>query len=348
MAAVHYKIVSEKAEPVWSSLNEANEAYEEGDIQKAVLRYLMAAEQGSENAQANVAWLLDHTKPRWSPIAWFSSMQQNAKGMLSDASTALLYWTRSAKQSNIDSLVKMGDYYLNGLGTAISPEHAAACYQAAAETLQSAQAMWNLGWMHENGIGIEQDFHLAKRFYDQALETNKEAYLPVKLSLWKLRWRSWWNGITHGGVKGIEDEAPEKRKRSLAEWVQDFLEADAQYYQQEYGGEADDWDVGHDPMPGGDEYWDDEDFEDGVIDALLIGGLFAALAWLFYYRQQQQRAAEQRRQQEAGAQGQGQQAGVVAQAAQQPPLPGQQPDGGFFPQPGDPNWNAWVAGGAGH
>ena len=58
--------------------------------------------------------------------------------------------------------------------------------------------------MHENGIGIEQDFHLAKRLYDQALETNKEAYLPVKLSLWKLRWRSWWNDVTRGGIHGIE------------------------------------------------------------------------------------------------------------------------------------------------
>jgi SEL1 protein len=70
--------------------------------------------------------------------------------------------------------------------------------------------MWNLGWMHENGIGIEQDFHLAKRFYDQALETNKEAYLPVKLSLLKLRLRSAWNKFTRGGVNSIQDEPGEK------------------------------------------------------------------------------------------------------------------------------------------
>jgi SEL1 protein len=348
MAAVYYKIVAEKAEPIWSSLSEANEAFEEGDNQKAILRYLMAAEQGSENAQANVAWLLDHSKPRWSPIAWITSLQQGATSALADAAVSLLYWTRSAKQSNIDSLVKMGDYYLSGLGTSISRENAAACYQAAAETMQSAQAMWNLGWMHENGVGIEQDFHLAKRLYDQALETNKEAYLPVKLSLWKLRWRSWWNGITHGGIKGIEDEEPEPRRRSLAEWLQDFLEADAAYYQQEYGGEPDDWDVAHEPIPGGDEYWADEDLEEGLIDVLLIGGLVAALAWLVYHRREQQRAAEQRRRQGLEGDGQGQgQGGAVAQNQPQQ-QPGQQPDGGFFPQPGDPNWNAWVAGGVGH
>ncbi|KAK3680455.1 ERAD-associated protein [Vermiconidia calcicola] len=347
MAAVYYKIVAEKAEPVWGALNEANEAYEEGDNQKAIIRYLMAAEQGSENSQSNVAWLLDHTKPRWSPIAWLSSLQQSAKFTIGDAAVALIYWTRSAKQNNFDSLVKMGDYYLSGIGTAISPENAAACYQAAAETMQSAQAMWNLGWLHENGIGIEQDFHLAKRFYDQALETNKEAYLPVKMSLWKLRWRSWWNGVTRGGVHGIEEDEPERKKRSFAEWLQDFLEADAAYYDQYV--EADDWDAQHDPMPGGDQYWGDDDIDDDILDALLIGGLIAALAWLVYYRQQQQRAAEQRRrQQEEGQQGQAGAQDQQQQQQQPPPLPGQQPDGGFFPQPGDPNWNAWAAGAVGH
>ena len=336
MAAMYYKIVAEKAEAVWGTLNEANEAYEEGDQQKAIIRYLMAAEQGSENAQANVAWLLDHSKPRWSPIAWLMSIQQSAKSAIGDAAVALIYWTRSSKQNNFDSMVKMGDYYLAGLGTAVSHENAAACYQAAAETLQSAQAMWNLGWMHENGVGIEQDFHLAKRFYDQALETNKEAYLPVKLSLWKLRWRSWWNGITRGGVHGIEEDEQEQKRRTFAEWLHDFLEADAAYYEQLY--EPDDWDAQREPMPGGDDFYGDE-IDDGILETLLIGGLVAALAWLIYYRQQQQRAAEQRRRQE--------QEGEQNQQQQPPPAPGQQPDGGFFPQPGDPNRNAWIAGGAG-
>lgn len=339
-ASVYYKIVAEKAEKVWSSLAEANEAYEEGDIQKALIAYMMAAEQGSENAQANVAWLLDQSKPRWSPIAWVSSFQQSAKAVASDAILALTYWTRSAKQGNFDSLVKMGDYYLFGLGTAFSAENAAACYQVAAETMQSAQAMWNLGHMHENGVGIEQDFHLAKRFYDQALETNKEAYLPVKLSLWKLRWRSWWNEVTGGSVHGIEEDAKDAKRRSFAEWVNDFLEADAAaYYDQQY--ESDDWDSQHDPMPGGDAYFGDEDIDDGVLETLLIGGLIAALAGLVWYRQQQQRAAEQRQRQGADGQGGGEEPQAPA------PLPGQQPDGGFFPQPGDPNFGAWMAGAIG-
>jgi TPR repeat protein len=67
---------------------------------------------------------------------------------------ALIYWTRSANQGNVDSRVKMGDYYFKGFGTEVNYEKAAACYQVAAEVELSAMAMWNLGWMHENGIGV--------------------------------------------------------------------------------------------------------------------------------------------------------------------------------------------------
>ena len=126
--------------------------------------------------------------------------------VLQSTALALIYWTRSARQSNIDSTVKAGDYYLNGYGIEGDFEKAAVCYQTAAEMQQSGQAMWNLGWMHENGVGVEQDFHLAKRFYDQSLDTNMEAYLPVKLSLLKLRLRSYWNTITNGNINSIQPE----------------------------------------------------------------------------------------------------------------------------------------------
>ncbi|QIW98107.1 hypothetical protein AMS68_003625 [Peltaster fructicola] len=347
-AAHFYKIVAEKAEPLWASLEEANEAYEEGDTHKALIGYLMAAEQGSENAQANVAWILDETRPKWSLLVWFTTAANTISKLADAPRLALRYWTRSAKQGNYDSIVKMGDYYLTGLGVATvghsllpQPDNAAACYQAAAETLQSAQAMWNLGWMHENGLGgVEQDFHLAKRFYDQALETNKEAYLPVKLSLFKLRWRSWWNKVTYGSVKSIQDEESPRTRRTFLEWLVEFLEADARMnYDQHDGYEADDWDSAREPMPGGDEYWNPADeYDDDLVITLIIAGLIGVLLWLFWYRQQQQRALERRRR-EAVQQNADGNVNIAAE---------QQHDRGVFPPPGDPAWNQWVAGGVGH
>jgi SEL1 protein len=265
-------------------------------------------------------------------------LKQNTQAAVGDSALALVHWTRSAKQHNIDSLVKAGDYYLAGLGAVASPENAAACYQAAGESLQSAQALWNLGWMHENGIGIDQDFHLAKRFYDQALEINQqEAYLPVMLSLWKLRWRGWWNTVTRGGIKGIDDGPTKAKRLSLSEWISDFLKADAEMNMQY---EADDWDSQYDPMPGGDDGYYDDDIDDDVFVTLLIGGLLAALGWLIWHRQQVQRAAEARRQLEQAAQQGGEQ--------QQPPVNQQQADRGVFPQPGQAEFNDWIAGGVGH
>ena len=205
MATAYYKIVAEKVESIHSSFDEANRAYDDGDTEAALVMYMMAAEQGYEYAQANVAYLLDEYKSILSLdslIPW----KKRRSSLLRNAVLALIYWTRSAKQSNIDSMVKMGDYYLGGYGIEADIEKAATCYQTAAESHQSAQALWNLGWIHENGIGVEQDFHLAKRFYDQALETNQESYLPVKLSLTKLRMRSFWNTITNGKVNSIQSE----------------------------------------------------------------------------------------------------------------------------------------------
>lgn len=205
LATAYYKSVAEKAEPLLTSFAEANQAYEEGDLDLALIDYTLAAEQGYEKAQANVAYLLDQQKSRWSLPPWLS-FSPPRPSILDNAALALVYWTRSAKQTNIDSLVKMGDYYLHGIGTEPDMERAASCYMSASEFQQSAQALYNLGWMHENGVGLDQDFHLAKRFYDHALETNDEAYLPVTLSLFKLRLRSAWNTLTHGRINSIQDE----------------------------------------------------------------------------------------------------------------------------------------------
>ena len=212
-ATAYYKSVAEKAEPLVSSFAEANRAYEDGDHESALIGYMHAAEQGYERGQANVAYLLDQEKSQWLLPA-FVSISTPRSSLLQNAALALIYWTRSAMQTNIDSMVKMGDYYLKGIGTQADMEKAASCYTAASEFHQSAQALYNLGWMHENGVGLDQDFHLAKRYYDHALETNIEAYLPVTLSLFKLRIRSAWNTLTHGRVNSIQEE-PSKQHHSI-------------------------------------------------------------------------------------------------------------------------------------
>ncbi|KAJ9616595.1 ERAD-associated protein [Cladophialophora chaetospira] len=411
LAAAYYKVVAERAEILHSSFVEANSAYEGGDFERAYIASIMAAEQGYENAQANVAYLLDRktsviTLPFNIPIPLLStstpstSQVTKRSTLLNDPHLALAYFTRSAKQANVDSLVKMGDYYLSLSSTpsqsdaTLLPaaektndtqsalERATTCYTTAAESYHSAQALWNLGWMHENGIGsVSQDFHMAKRYYDLALEMNKEAYLPVKLALVKLRARSWWNGVSGGKVNGIKDDELEsgsgKKWRGWTDWMYRFLDAaeemDAREAEQFARDGNEDELLGYTADHAGDgEYttrregedarrvegdvyaadeWDE--FDDGFVESLIIIALAGALALLVYARQARQRVLEEERRrarEREQAQVQGGQPPAQPQPGQAPaPVPqAQGQDRGMFPQPGDVDWNNWVAGGIGH
>ena len=52
--------------------------------------------------------------------------------------------------------VKLGDYYYYGQGTVVNYEAAASQYRIASDKQSSAQAMFNLGYMYEQGLGLEK------------------------------------------------------------------------------------------------------------------------------------------------------------------------------------------------
>ena len=52
--------------------------------------------------------------------------------------------------------VKVGDYHFYGLGTTVDYEIAALHYRLASEQQNNAQAMFNLGYMHEQGLGLKK------------------------------------------------------------------------------------------------------------------------------------------------------------------------------------------------
>jgi TPR repeat protein len=100
---------------------------------------------------------------------------------------ALSLYRQSALQGNAGSFRKMGDMHYYGSGGLARDKHEAALlYQLAADYGQT-HAMFNLGVMHEPGDGVEQDFHLAKRFYDQTAEYDPSARVPSLLAVYFLR-----------------------------------------------------------------------------------------------------------------------------------------------------------------
>lgn len=56
----------------------------------------------------------------------------------------------------------------------------------ATDQQHNAQAMFNLAYMHEQGLGMQKDWHLSKRYYDMAATTSGDAKFPVALALFKL------------------------------------------------------------------------------------------------------------------------------------------------------------------
>ncbi len=82
---------------------------------------------------------------------------------------ALLHWGRAANQGYGVARVKLGDYYYYGQGTPVDMETAAGHYRMASEQQHSAQAMFNLAYMHERGLGI-------KKVRDDARTTEENPY----------------------------------------------------------------------------------------------------------------------------------------------------------------------------
>merc|ERR1711970_820098 len=167
-----YKNVAERGK--WGELMmEAHADYRRGRYDEALLKYLLLAELGYEVAQSNAAYILDRKETEL----------YNAEEMWK---RALVYWSRAAAQGYSAARVRLGDYYYYGWGTGIDYEQAASHYRIASEQQNNAQAMFNLGYMHELGLGMKRDIHLAKRFYDMAAETSVDAKVPVALALAKL------------------------------------------------------------------------------------------------------------------------------------------------------------------
>lgn len=88
-----------------------------------------------------------------------------------------------------------------------------------------------------------------------------------------------------------------------------------------------------------------------ILESLIILALSGALAFLLYYRAQRQRRQEEERRRQEQQQQQLNQGVPVAQEQGQQPQQAQaqgQQDRGLFPNPNDPDFMNWVAGGIGH
>lgn len=175
-----FKLVAERGP--WDRLLAAAFAdFKNQDYDAAFLKYAVMAQQGYEIAQHNAAYLLDYGY--LTPLFALTPTPDEPE----TAAVAMRLYKLAALQGNVDANLKIGDFYYYGKGGhAVDFARASAHYSLASKR-SNAQAMFNLGFMYEHGIGVDQDFYLAKRFLDKAKEAHSDAHVPVTLALWKLK-----------------------------------------------------------------------------------------------------------------------------------------------------------------
>ncbi|KAA0172202.1 hypothetical protein FNF28_00205 [Cafeteria roenbergensis] len=84
-----------------------------------------------------------------------------------------------ASGANTRAGIMLGEYTLAGRAGTTGSTEAAAAYFRSAAARGSARALWTLGMLHETGQGLPLDWHLAKRFYDDAQSSDAQSAGPA-------------------------------------------------------------------------------------------------------------------------------------------------------------------------
>lgn len=174
-------------------MEEAHDFFFSGKHAQALSRYLYCATMGLEVAQYNAAFCLE---------AMTKGEKENPTSL---RRRALFVWSLAAEHGDVNSIIRLGDYFYYGWGLEQAEPITAAAYYHKAIEKKSSLAAYNLGYLHERGIGVPRDYHMAKKYYERALTYSKtegrpEAWLPILCSLnrllWKSRWQTWRNSMS--------------------------------------------------------------------------------------------------------------------------------------------------------
>lgn len=245
-------------------------AFEElasGNFKNALVGYLIAAEQGFEQAQVSAAYLLYQLQPYYT--------REETKTFTSDRlSLAVQYLDRASKQDNVDATILLGDIFKGQDQHAqIEPDYERAFnYYRIAADRHSSHGAFKLAEMYEYGLGTENrsvDYFLAKRYYDQSLQYKEKSDLDhrtihlkptyssahINWALLRLRFKhlfnkggannrmedqanGWFSALKSLGTKTASEQQTTQQRESLAK-------ADSHHYGTSYDTEfVENYDIG--------------------------------------------------------------------------------------------------------
>jgi len=128
-----------------SSSLKAYKYYSKGQLERALIQYELAADQGDILAQINTAWLYEKGIDSHN-LTTLSDTDANQMEKSSQRK-ALEFYTLAAEQGSPLAHLKVGDYHYYGWSVNQNTELAGHFYQIASGAFD-AQATFNLGWMH--------------------------------------------------------------------------------------------------------------------------------------------------------------------------------------------------------
>jgi len=137
------------ATPVLAGFQEGVDAYERGDYETALKKFLPLAEQGHGGAQNHLG-----------------ELYAEGKGVPQDYTEAMKWYRLAADQGDAWAQSNLGWMYRKGQGVPQDYAEAVKWYHK--------EAQFNLGSMYEKGKGVPQDYAEAAKWYrlaaDQGLE----------------------------------------------------------------------------------------------------------------------------------------------------------------------------------
>lgn len=196
---VYNKIFVEKMEKLFQPhLKSAFDELIKGNYKNALIRYLIAAEQGLENAQMSSSYLLYQVQPL---------LQDRETKTFSEPRirAAIKYLELASTQKNVDATILLGDIYLNGLEQFEKDSVKAFSYYKKAAQHHSSHGCFRLAHMYEYGLGTVNnsvDYFMAKRYYDLSIQYKEELdakleitsnHIPINWALLRLRFKYLFN-----------------------------------------------------------------------------------------------------------------------------------------------------------
>lgn len=302
-AVESFKMVAERGD--WDRLlSQAYKDFRNKDYEASFMKYAVMAQQGYEVAQHNAAYLLDYGF--LAPSVFSPAPTLELENDEDAATVAVMLYKLAALQGNVDANLKIGDYYYYGKGGHDVDFMKASAHYSLASKRSNSQAMFNLGIMYEHGIGVQQDFFLAKRFYDRSRVAHSDAHVPVTLALWKMRWhmtllswKHWWDKLVGNdplplpaGLKPSAAARNSRRRGSDSSWLSmDWLSSWIPGWVSNAGEGLDMSVLSADHLA---EHWQDYVFSDNF--AILV--LSLALGVVLYVRAKRQHLRDQQEQRE--------------------------------------------------